>query len=72
MTKRKTVTITHRVRITDRPEAGCATMHPKDGLIFITDGSEYIDGRVSNHFYWRKINADGTLGDRDRCGYGNW
>lgn len=66
--KLKRVLVKHMVAVTESPEAGHATYHPTQGLVFIKDGATWIDGRLSNHFYWAKIKKDGSLG-KTRSGY---
>lgn len=66
-TKHKSIVLTHRVMITGYPEAGSACVR-KGQLVFITSGHYEIGGRISNHFSWRPIKEDGTLG-RKTSGY---
>jgi hypothetical protein len=63
----KKITITHKIGFTAYPEFGYATMR-KGRPVFITAGHYAIEGRISNHFSWRPIKADGTLG-REYNGY---
>ena len=52
-------------------ERGMVTRHKKHGLVFITGGSYMGTYGVSNFFYWRKINKDGTLDNKKEFhGYG--
>lgn len=51
---------------------GTRVEHPEHGLVEITGGC-YCDptyGRVSNWWYWRKVNSDGSLGKKQYSGYG--
>jgi len=44
--------------------------HPNNGPIYITSGNYEVDGRLSNFWYWKPINEDGTLADTENHGYG--
>lgn len=44
--------------------------HPTDGLIYITDGAMWVDGRLSNFWYWKKIDENGALVRGAHHGYG--
>lgn len=46
--------------------------HPVDGVIYVTGGAYEIGGRVSNHWRWRKVNKDGTLGEEGHGYGGHW
>ena len=65
--KKKSVVVTLRVAVTEAPQAGYAT-YKKGKLVFITGGAFQVEGRWSNHFTWRTIKTDGTLG-RECSGY---
>jgi hypothetical protein len=51
-------------------ERGMVVRHKRHGLVFIYGGGYMGTYGVSNHFYWKKINEDGTLEDKKRYGYG--
>ena len=45
--------------------------HPDQGPIYVTSGSYYgAHGRISNHFYWKKVLPCGSLDDHEDSGYG--
>lgn len=71
-----TVKITHEIKIVDKasyPQVGCAFRDKKGNLIYITGGQYYgQNGRISNFWYWRDINDDGTLGKTEHHGYWDW
>jgi hypothetical protein len=73
MSATKTVQITHRVEIVTQgpPIRGQAFYDAKGRLIFITDGADTIDGRVSNFFRWQLIRKNGTLGNTN-AGFWQW
>ena len=48
---------------------GDVCIYRKKRLVYITDGAEYVDGRLSNFWNFRYINPDGTL---SRKGDGNY
>lgn len=52
-------------------EVGAIIMHPDGYLVKIKSGYflDPIYGRVSNHWHWNKVNADGSLGEAGH-GYG--
>lgn len=52
-----------------KPEVGCVIEHPKHGLVYITDGAMWIDGRLSNHWSWRKVRRNVLTGPTHH-GYG--
>jgi hypothetical protein len=39
--------------------------------VYITNGKYYSNGRMSNFWYWRRVNKDGTLG-KEENGYGGF
>jgi hypothetical protein len=39
--------------------------------VYITSGDYNIGGRISNFWYFKVINADGTLSDEEGCDYNN-
>ncbi len=44
---------------------GQVRRHPKHGVVYITGGAFYIEGRLSNHWTFRKVLKDGRLGRSD-------
>lgn len=68
MTRTFTV-IQHGVPFSERPGVNCVSEHPRDGLVYVTGGQYEVNGRISNFWYWRKLNPDGTLGAEGH-GYG--
>ena len=46
------------------------TNDKKIGDVLVTEGQYEIGGRISNHFKWRKILKDGSLGKKEYKGYG--
>ena len=44
--------------------------HPTDGLVKIVGGQYYSNGRLSNFWYWQKVNTDGSLDAEKLHGYG--
>lgn len=47
-----------------RVAKGKVYRHPNhERPIYVQGGDWEIDGRISNFWYWREINEDGTLGD---------
>lgn len=53
-------------------EVGSVYRHPVNGIITITDGF-YLDPtyhRFSNHWSWRRVMKNGTLGRKTFHGYG--
>ena len=46
--------------------------HPKQGLIYIERGQYMGTYGISNFWYWRQVESDGTLGAVSRGYGGNW
>ena len=46
------------------------TNYPCD--VYITQGQYLEDGRVSNFWYWRRIQSDGSLSVNEESGYGSF
>ena len=63
------VTVRFEARVYAEPIVGCASLHPEHGLVFVTAGQMWADGRLSNFWRFRPIRPDGTLGD-ELAGYG--
>ncbi len=51
---------------------GARIMHPDGYLVEVTDGQYLCKtyGRISNFWYWKRVNADGTLSEVVEHGYG--
>ena len=46
-------------------------VYKRDGKnVYITSGDYEINGRISNHWGWREVNENGSLGEKG-CGYGD-
>lgn len=50
-------------------KVGKKTMHPDGYEVLVTSGQFLSNGRVSNFWYWKRVNEDGSLGPEE-CGYG--
>lgn len=53
-------------------QIGERIMHPDGYLVEVISG-QYLDAiyhRVSNFWYWKRVNSDGTLCDTVESGYG--
>jgi hypothetical protein len=51
---------------------GKRLMHPDGYLVEVTSGC-YLDPvyhRVTNFWYWKRVNADDSLSTEEECGYG--
>ena len=62
--------ITIEVPETTSPYQGSVCEHPDHGLVYVVDGSKMIAGKVSNHYFFHKVNEDGTLDEEELSGYG--
>ena len=40
--------------------------------VYITDGAWEVNNRLSNFWYWKKVNKDGSLSKKEYCGYGHF
>lgn len=63
------IKVIHFVPILDEPVAGHACNHPEHGLVFIESGAIFINERLSNYFYWRKVLEGGYLDSTQHEGY---
>lgn len=43
--------------------------HPRQGLVYITEGAMWVDGRLSNHWSWRRVRR-GVMVGKTFSGYG--
>lgn len=53
----------------DHLVVGRVIEHPIHSLVYITEGAMWVDGRLSNHWSWRKVRRD-TLTGPTYHGYG--
>jgi len=44
--------------------------HPKHGMVQIVSGTFWGEHGLSNFWYWRKVNKDGSLSKQKFHGYG--
>ncbi len=49
---------------------GKRLQHPDGYLVEITNGQYLSNGRVSNFWYWKRVNKNGTLSKVEEHGYG--
>jgi len=53
----------------DHLAVGHVIEHPLHGLVYITEGAVWVDGRLSNHWSWRRVRR-GVLTGKPFSGYG--
>lgn len=51
-------------------KVGEVVMHPDGYKVYVTDGQYLSNGRVSNFWYWKRVNEDGSLSETTEHGYG--
>ena len=66
---RKFTVVQDDVPFTTRPCVGRVSKHPDGYFVYVTAGAYEVRGRISNFWYWRRLNSDGSLGEKGH-GYG--
>lgn len=51
-------------------KVGARIQHPDGYMVEVVDGQFLSNGRVSNFWYWKRVNEDGSLSDTIEHGYG--
>lgn len=68
----ETVTVRHTLPVRKHLAVGNVVRDPEGRLVYIIDGCFFApsSGRLSNHWEWKRINANGTLSKTTYAGYG--